>query len=89
MARLKRLYVKGVSQHVIQRGNDSQACFYCEDDYRVYLDKLKEASQKYQVDIHAFVLMTNHVHLLVTPYREESVSRMMQAIGRYYVLHAS
>jgi len=47
MARLKRLYFPGVSQHIIQRGNDRQACFYGASDYAVYLDKLKDASKKY------------------------------------------
>ena len=85
MARLPRLYIPGCSQHVIRRGNNRQACFFTEADYTVYLDKLKEASENYQVAIHAFVLMTNHVHLLVTPSSQEGVARMMQAVGRYYV----
>jgi len=85
MARLKRLYFKNVSQHIIQRGNDRQACFYDEVDYTVYLDKLKDASKQYKVKVHAYVLMTNHVHLFVTPSDEMSISRMMQSIGRYYV----
>ncbi len=85
MARLKRLYFPGVSQHVIQRGNDRQACFYNESDYAVYLDKLKDASKKYHVAVHVYVLMTNHVHILASPTNEMGISRMMQSIGRYYV----
>jgi putative transposase len=85
MARLPRLYVPGCAQHVIQRGNNREACFYDEADYKAYLSFLKDAAIKYQVDIHAFVLMTNHVHLLVTPGDEQGVSRMMQAQGRKYV----
>lgn len=85
MARLPRLYVPGCSHHVIQRGNNRQACFFDEADYKVYLDKLKESSLKYEVSVHAFVLMTNHVHLLATPSDEHGISRMMQAIGRSYV----
>ena len=78
MARLPRLYLPGCAQHVIQRGNNHEACFYDEADYKAYLSFLKVA-------IHAFVLMTNHVHLLVTPSDAQGVSRMMQAQGRKYV----
>ncbi|VAW87035.1 Transposase and inactivated derivatives [hydrothermal vent metagenome] len=89
MARLKRLYFPGVSQHIIQRGNDRQACFYDEADYTVYLDKLKGASKKYNVAVHAYVLMTNHVHILATPSDEMGISRMMQSLGRYYVRYVN
>lgn len=75
----------GCAHHVIQRGNNRQACFFGEADYAVYLDKLNGAQKKYQIAVHAFVLMTNHVHLLVTPSNETGVSRMMQAVGRSYV----
>lgn len=85
MARLPRLYLPGCAQHVIQRGNNREACFYAEADYKAYLSFLKDAAAKYQVAIHAFVLMTNHVHLLLTPSDEQGVSRMMQAQGRKYV----
>lgn len=69
MARLARLYLPGCAQHVIQRGNNREACFYDEADYKAYLTFLRDAATKYQVAIHAFVLMTNHVHLLATPDR--------------------
>ena len=85
MARLKRLYMRGCAQHIIQRGNNRSACFFAEGDYKYYLHLLEESSRKYKVSIHAFVLMTNHVHLLATPDSEFSVSRMMQSIGRSYV----
>ena len=85
MARLPRLYLPGCAQHVIQRGNNREACFYEEADYKAYLSFLKDAAVKHQVMIHAFVLMTNHVHLLLTPSDERGVSRMMQALGRKYV----
>lgn len=85
MARLQRLYLPGCAQHIIQRGNNREACFYDEADYKAYLSFLKEAAQKYRVNIHAFVLMTNHVHLLVTPKDQYGVSRLMQAQGRKYV----
>ena len=67
MARLPRLYMEGCPQHIIQRGNNRQACFFAEEDYALYLDKLYRSSKKYQVAIHAFVLMNNHVHLLAAP----------------------
>jgi putative transposase len=85
MARLPRLHLPGCAQHVIQRGNNREACFYTEADYKAYLAFLKDAAIKHQVAIHAFVLMTNHVHLLMTPAGEQGASRMMQALGRKYV----
>lgn len=85
MARLPRLYIPGCPQHVIQRGNNRAPCFYHDADYKAYLSFLKDAAVKYQVDIHAFVLMTNHVHLLVTPHDAVGVSQLMQALGRKYV----
>ena len=85
MARLPRLNMSGVPQHVIQRGNNKKACFFEEQDYKVYLDKLKEYGAKLEVEIHSFVLMTNHVHLLMTPKEGNGVSRLMQSLGRYYV----
>lgn len=85
MARKPRFNVLGNSQHVIQRGNNRQATFFAEEDYRRYLDSLGEAAQKYECTIHAYVLMTNHVHFLVTPGQPESISRMMQSVGRRYV----
>lgn len=85
MARLPRLYLSGCAQHIIQRGNNREACFYDEADYKVYLAFLKDAALKYKVAIHAFVLMTNHVHLLATPEDAHGMSRLMQAQGRKYV----
>ena len=77
MARLPRLYVEGCTQHIIQRGNNRDVCFYNEADYAFYLQKLQESAEKFGVAIHAYVLMTNHVHLLATPQTREGVSRMM------------
>ncbi len=85
MARLQRLQLPDIPQHIIQRGNNRQAVFFCDVDYTVYLDKLQEYGVKYCVGIHAFVLMTNHVHLLVTPSTKDGVSRVMQSLGRCYV----
>lgn len=85
MARLPRFVLPGHPQHVIQRGNNRQVIFCAESDYQFYLEKLSEAAKKHSCDIHAYVLMTNHVHLLVTPDAEDGISKMMQVLGRYYV----
>jgi putative transposase len=85
MARLPRNLVPGLAQHVIQRGNNRQAVFFVDGDYRLYLDALHEAATHYDCAIHAYVLMTNHVHLLLTPRMEGGLSRMMQSVGRRYV----
>ena len=85
MPRKPRMYLPGIPCHVVQRGNDRKACFFAEDDYFFYLQSLKQACQKYQVEVHAYVLMTNHVHLLMTPSDEIGISRVMQWLGRYYV----
>jgi putative transposase len=67
MSRKPRFILPGIPQHVIQRGNNREPCFYAEQDYWRYLDDLKEAATHNQAAIHAYVLMTNHVHRLVTP----------------------
>jgi len=85
MARLPRFVLPGHPQHVIQRGNNRQVIFCVEDDYQFYLEKLCAAAKKHSCQIHAYVLMTNHVHLLVTPQFENGISKMMQMLGRYYV----
>ena len=74
-----------MAQHLVQRGNDRQACFFRPEDYRCYLQDLRDAALKFECRVHAYVLMTNHVHLLVTPSAAGAVSRMMQAVGRRYV----
>jgi len=85
MARLPRLCLPGIPQHVIQRGNNQQSCFASEDDFSAYAYWLEKSARKYKVLIHAWVFMTNHVHLLVTPQTNDGVSRMMQTLGRHYV----
>ena len=85
MARLPRFVLPGHPQHVIIRGNNRDPIFFADGDYRYYLDKLRDASVKHECGIHAYVLMTNHVHLLATPNREESIAKMVQMLGRYYV----
>jgi len=85
MARLSRISPVGVPVHIIQRGNNRQACFVSDADHGVYVGWLAKYSKKYKVDIHAWVMMTNHVHILCTPRQKGAVSSMMQALGRCYV----
>jgi len=85
MARLARVSPVGVPVHIIQRGNNRQVCFADESDYKAYLHWLNMYANKYDVSVHAWVLMTNHVHLLCTPNTENALSLMMQALGRQYV----
>lgn len=85
MPRKPRMYVPDMPCHVIQRGNNRDACFFSDDDYRFYLECLQDACTNNDVDIHAYVLMTNHIHMLMTPDTKEGISRVMQSLGRRYV----
>ena len=85
MPRRARLAIPGIPWHIIQRGNNRSACFYAEEDYRRYLDTLREQAQKHGCLIHAYVLMTNHVHLLLTPVKQESAALLMKHLGQRYV----
>jgi len=85
MARLARVCPVGVPQHIIQRGNNHQVCFVSEQDCMAYIGWLKDYAAKFDVDVHAWVLMTNHVHLLCTPRQSNGISQMMQGLGRQYV----
>jgi putative transposase len=85
MARLPRFVVPDQPQHVIVRGNNRTEIFCAEADYRFYLEKLEIACDKHACKLHAYVLMTNHVHLLITPQEEQSIGKAMQMLGRYYV----
>ena len=84
MPRTPRLDLPGVPQHVIQRGNDRKACFFRRSDHDRYLQYLAEAAVTHGCGIHAYVLMTNHVHLLATPAERGAIGRMMQDLGRRY-----
>ncbi len=86
MPRKPRMYLPGVPCHIIQHGNNREATFYAEQDYQFYLECLRDAIGKYNVDIHAYVLMTNHVHFLMTPSAKESISLVMQSVGRRFLL---
>ena len=86
MPRRARLVLPKVPLHIIQRGNNRQACFFDDDDdYLIYLDWLLEYSRKTGCTIHAYALMTNHVHLLLTPNEKDSVGSLMKRLGQRYV----
>jgi putative transposase len=85
MARLPRLTVPGYPHHVIQRGNNRQPIFASPGDYGLLLGLLTENAKKFGVAVHAYVLMSNHFHLLATPSTAEGLPQMMQAVGRSYV----
>ncbi len=85
MARLPRLTLPDYPHHVIQRGNNRQPIFASPADYQRLLDLLEENAKKFAVAIHAYVLMSNHMHLLATPQTAEGLPLMMQALGRSYV----
>jgi putative transposase len=85
MPRLPRLILPGQPHHVILRGNNRQAIFFSDHDRQHLLLTLGEVSRQHQVAVHAYVLMDNHLHLLLTPQAEAGLSRMMQSLGRRYV----
>lgn len=84
MSRLPRIQIPGITFHVVQRGNDRTRTFFVDDDYRAYLNLLNLMSHRYQTEIHAYVLMTNHVHLLMTSKRADGLSRTMQQVAAGY-----
>ena len=85
MARLPRLTLPDYPHHVILRGNNRQAIFATPADYQKLLELLDECAKKFEVAIHAYVLMSNHFHLLATPATADGLPRLMQALGRSYV----
>ena len=85
MPRRPRLECADVPLHVVQRGNNRADCFYCDADRRLYLACLARSAERTRCALHAYVLMSNHVHLLVTPRAAGGVAAMMQALGRRYV----
>ncbi len=85
MPRLPRLTVPSYPHHIIQRGNNRQPIFFTEQDYSVFLDCLREAKRKCHARLYAYVLMTNHVHLLMEPEKDGDLGRFMQSVGRRYV----
>jgi putative transposase len=85
MARLPRYAIKNQPQHIIQQGRDGQQIFFEEQDYQYFHDCLDAAAYNYQLEVHAYALMPDHVHILATPRNTDSISRTTQSIGRNYV----
>jgi putative transposase len=85
MARLPRYVIPGQPQHVIQRGNNRQVIFTNDADFQFFRDTLVETAGRFGLAIHAYVWMTNHIHLLATPTEADSISKTFQSVGRKYV----
>lgn len=85
MPRKPRFFLPDVPVHIVQRGHSREPVFFEDDDYHAYLGFLEEAAERYTCAIHAYVLMTNHIHILATPQDKQGISRMMQYLGRCYV----
>ena len=85
MPRRPRIHLPGVPVHLVQRGHNREACFFTDEDYLAYRTWLGDALQKSGCELHAYVLMTNHVHLLFTPPSAEAVSQRVISLGRRYV----
>ncbi|MEY2632610.1 MAG: transposase [Pseudomonadota bacterium] len=89
MPRRPRLALQGIPLHLIQRGNNRQACFFAEEDYRFYLEWLSEYAGKTGCRVHAYVLMTNHVHLLISADEAAAPGALMKALGQRYVQYVN
>jgi putative transposase len=85
MARLPRFILPDYPQHVIQRGSNAQRILFDEADYWFLWERLGAGATKFHCDIHAYVLMPTHLHLVVTPRTVDGIGKMMQYVGRYYV----
>ena len=89
MARLGRCFLPGQPVHLIQRGNNRQPIFFAPEDYQRYHGWLADAGAENGCAVYAYVLMTNHVHLLAAPEREDSIPRALQSLGRRYVRYVN
>lgn len=89
MPRRPRLVLPGVPLHLIQRGNNRQACFFADEDYRCYLEWLAAYAQQTGCRVHAYALMTNHVHLLVSGAESGATGALMKALGQRYVQYVN
>ncbi len=84
MPRRARSYLPGLSYHVVQRGNNRQACFIEPENYQFYLELWQQVSRRYGARVHAYCLMTNHIHILATPDKVDSISNTMKVVGSRY-----
>ena len=82
MPRKPRLQAAGLPVHIIQRGNNRQACFFAEEDYLFFLDHLAKLAKRFRCSLHAYVLMTNHFHLLLTSDLDSGPSLLMKFLGQ-------
>ncbi|MFM9969269.1 MAG: transposase [Burkholderiales bacterium] len=89
MPRRPRTHLDGVPLHIVQRGHNRERCFFSDNDYALYLRWLEEALVDTSCQLHAYALMTNHVHLLLTPLEAEAVPRLIISLGRRYVQHVN
>jgi putative transposase len=85
MPRVARTVLAGHSLHVVQRGINRQQCFFSDRDYATYLRFLGEYAVRFGCSLHAYCLMTNHVHLLLTPEATDSCALLMKNLGQRYV----
>lgn len=89
MPRRARIHLDNIPLHIVQRGHNREPCFFAEDDYSSYLHWLNEALAETECALHAYVLMTNHVHLLLTPKKAAAVPRLLMSLGRRYVQYVN
>lgn len=89
MARLPRLNIVDIPQHIVQVGHNNVACFFDDEDYEFYLYCLKLAADQYQVHVHAYVILPNSIQIVATPKVAQAISSMMQSVGRRYVQYAN
>ena len=85
MGRQSRINIVGIPQHIVQTGHNRLPCFFDEEDYQFYLDSLRAASDQYQVEVHAYVLLPNSAQIIATPRIDKGIPSMMQSLGRRYV----
>lgn len=89
MPRKPRFYVPGMPAHVMQRGHNCDPVFFSKADYLEYLKLFKQAADLYECQVHAYVLMTNHVHFLLTPSKQNAISLLFQRLGRTFVTYVN
>src|SRR5690554_7035804 len=82
MARLPRINIAHIPQHITQVGHNNLKCFFDDEDYEFYLESLKASSEQYEVDIHAYTLLPNATHIIATPHLNDSLPSMMQSLDR-------
>jgi len=84
MPRRARHYISGQPHHIVQRGNNREPCFIEIENYQFYLELWQELSKKFEVSVHSYCLMTNHIHFLVTPNEDDAISSLMKQVGSRY-----